>query len=87
MNVGLHHSCVDPHLSPCHNAFLLRQFDQSAMQVRDHFASDCLSDARQRFGVRYLAQSNPAEIPVRKIRPHLPLQGVVAPVANMLEQQ
>ncbi len=77
---------VDPHLPAPNHALLLGQFHQTPMQFRNHITTDRLPNAGQRLGVRHLVQADAREVTIGKVGAHLALQGVVAPVAHMLQQ-
>ena len=75
-----------PSSPTCHSVFL-RQLHHPLMQLLDHFRPDELPQPRHGLGIRHFPVSHPRERAIHQIGAHFSLQRVIAPVANVFQQQ
>ena len=78
---------VHPHLLAPGHPGRRRDGHQAVQQLAQCRAVHDLTQSDHSLGVRDLARVDPAETPVHEAPGHLPLQLVVAPVAQVLERQ
>lgn len=57
------------------------------MQIPDHIRRDHLPETSQCPGIRNLLRADAGKLSVHQIGPYLTLQHLVAPIANMLQDQ
>jgi hypothetical protein len=87
MNVAFHHRRIHPQLPSLGHSSLPRQFHHPLVQLLNDFRLDQLPQSCQGLGVRHFFIPNPGKGAIHQIRPHLSSQHVIAPVANVFQQQ
>ena len=87
VDVGFHHRGIDPQLSPTRHSLFLRQLHDPLVQLLDHFRPHELPQPRHGLGSGHFAVSHPRKRAIHQIGAHFLLQRVIAPVANVFQQQ
>ena len=87
MDVGLHHRGVDAHAAAFSQAMALCHGHHPDVDLFDHVCPQCHAPAPHGLGVRGLAGAHAGEVAVHQIGPHLAFQHLIAPVADVLEEQ
>src|SRR5580658_3295478 len=87
VDIGFHHRGIDPQLSPTRHSLFLRQLHDPLVQLLDHFRPDELPQPRHGLGIGHFAVSYSRKRAIHQIGPHFSLQRVIAPVANVFQQQ
>src|SRR5712692_2180941 len=87
MDVGLHHRRIDAHSAPVHHPLVLRYFYHSFVNLLDDLRPDSDAPATHGLGVGHLGAAHAREVALHQVGTHLALQHLVAPVADVLEDQ
>ena len=87
VDVGLYHRGIDAHLAPLDHALVLGDRHHALVDLRDRLRRQRRAPATHRLGIRHFAAAHPGEVAVDQIGAHLPFQGFIAPVADVLERQ
>ena len=87
MDVGLHHRRVHAHPPPGGHAFVPSYLHQPLVNLLENLRPERHAPAAHRLGIRRLAAAHAGEVPVHQIGAHLALQHLIAPVADVLEDQ
>jgi hypothetical protein len=87
VNVGFHDRRIHAHPPPRDHAFSESNFYDPLMNLLEHLRPERRAPAAHRLGIGHLASAHAGKVPVHQIGPHLPFKRLVAPVADMLEDQ
>jgi hypothetical protein len=87
VDIGLDHRRVHAHPPSCGHAIVLGYSDHALMNLLEHLRPERHTPPAHGLGIRRLATAHTGEVPVHKIGPHLAFQRLIAPVANVLEDQ
>ena len=87
VDVGLHHGGIDAHFAPLDHPFVLGDGHDSLVKLSDHLWPERHAPAAHRLGVGHLGAAHPSEVAVHQIGAHFALQRLIAPVADVLEDQ
>lgn len=87
MDVGLHHRRIHTHSASLRHPLLLRDLHDPVVDLSDCLPIHSQAPAPHRLGVRHLAAAHTGEVAIHQIGAHFTFQHVIAPVANMLEDQ
>ena len=87
MDVGLHHGGIHAHSTPVRYSLVLRYFHHSFVNLLDHLRPERHAPAADGFGVGHLGAAHPAEVAVHQVGTHFALQHLIAPIADVLEDQ
>ena len=78
---------VDAHLATTRHATLSGLLDDSREQPPQNLAIEKLPEPNHRLGVRNLPAIDPAEVPVDEVARHFPLELLVAPLLQVLQNE
>ena len=87
MDIGLHHRGIHAHTPAFDNSSILRDLHHPLVDPLDHLRAHRRAPAAHGLGIRHLATADPREVAVDEIGPYLALENLVAPVADMLENE
>jgi len=87
MDIRFHHRGVQAQLASFHHLVFLGDLHHSLMNLFDPLRSQRQSPATHGLGVRRFGGSHACEIAIYQVGPDFALQNLVAPVANVLQQQ
>ena len=87
VDVGLHDGRIQSHLPAGDHALLARHLHDAGVELLDQLGAERLPEPHHRLRIRHGLASDPGDVAVDQVGPHLPLQGRVAPGLQVLEHE
>ena len=87
VDVGLCHRGIHAHPPAFHNSLILRDLHHPLVDPLDHLRAHRQAPPPHGLGIRHLAAADPSEVAVDQIGTYFALENLVAPVADMLENE